>query len=56
MNTDDPKFTAHILGELDELTAAERAEIEALIRADATAAAERAETQALAALLRRRSG
>ena len=53
MNTDDPKFTAHILGELDELTAAERAEIEALIRADATAAAERAETQALAALLRR---
>ncbi len=53
MNTDDPKFTAHSLGELDELTAAERAEIEALIRADATAAAEAAETQALAALLRR---
>ena len=53
MNTDDPKFTAHILGELDELTAAERTEIEALIRADATAAAEAAETQALAALLRR---
>lgn len=53
MNTDDPTFTAHLLGESDELTAAERAEIEALIRADATAAAEAAETQALAALLRR---
>ena len=33
MNPDDPKFTAHILGELDELTAAERTEIEALRRA-----------------------
>ncbi len=53
MNTDDPKFTAHLLGELDELTTAERAEIEALIRADAQVAAEAAETQALAALLRR---
>ena len=52
MNTDDPKFTAHLLGELDELTAAERAEIEALIRTDATAAAEAADTQALAARLR----
>ncbi|MCE9610492.1 MAG: von Willebrand factor type A domain-containing protein [Chthoniobacter sp.] len=52
MNTDDPKFTAHLLGELDELTAAERAEIEALIRADASAAAAAAETQALAARLR----
>ena len=53
MNTDDPKFTAHILGELDDITPVERAEIEALIRADATAAAEAAETQELAALLRR---
>ncbi len=53
MKTDDPKFTAHILGELDDITPAERAEIEALIRADADAAAEAAETQALAALLRR---
>ena len=53
MNPDDSKFTAHILGELDGLTAAERAEIEALIRTDAGAAAEAAETQAVAALLRR---
>ena len=34
MNTDDPKFTAHALGELEDLTPAERAEIEALIEAD----------------------
>ncbi len=52
MNTDDPKFTAHALGELADLTPAERAEIEALLASDPTAAAEAAETQALAARLR----
>jgi Ca-activated chloride channel family protein len=52
MKTDDPKFTAHAIGELEDLTPAERAEIEALIEADADAAAEAAETQKLAARLR----
>jgi Ca-activated chloride channel family protein len=52
MNTDDPKFTAHILGELEDLTPAERAEIEALLASDPTAAAEAEETRALAARLR----
>jgi Ca-activated chloride channel family protein len=52
MNPDDPKFTAHILGELEDLTPAERAEIEALLASDPTAAAEAKETQALAARLR----
>ena len=52
MNTDDPKFTAHALGDIDDLTPAERAEIEALLATDADAAAEAAETRALAARLR----
>jgi len=52
MKTDDPKFTAHAIGELEDLTPAERAEIEALIEGDADAAAEAAETQKLAARLR----
>ena len=52
MNTDDPKFTAHALGDIDDLTPAERAEIEALLASDADAAAEAAETRALAARLR----
>ncbi|MDR3401856.1 MAG: von Willebrand factor type A domain-containing protein [Chthoniobacter sp.] len=52
MNADDPKFTAHALGELEDLTPAERAEIEALLASDPAAAAEAAETQALAARLR----
>jgi Ca-activated chloride channel family protein len=52
MKTDDPKFTAHAIGELEDLTPAERAEIEALIEADTEAAAEAAETQKLAARLR----
>ena len=52
MNTDDPKFTAHALGELDDLTPAERAEIAALLAADADAAADAEETRALAARLR----
>ncbi len=52
MKTDDPKFTAHALGELDDLTPAERAEIAALLAADAEAAADAEETRALAARLR----
>ena len=52
MNADDPKFTAHVLGELEDLTPEERAEIEALIASDPAAATEMAETQALAARLR----
>lgn len=52
MNPDDPKFTAHALGELEDLTPAERAEIEALLASDPAAAAEAQETQALAARLR----
>ena len=52
MNTDDPKFTAHILGEIEDLTPAERAEIEALLASDPAAAAEAGETRALAARLR----
>ncbi len=52
MNTDDPKFTAHGLGELEDLTPAERAEIEALLASDPSAAADATETQALAARLR----
>ncbi|MEI9896471.1 MAG: hypothetical protein WDN28_22080 [Chthoniobacter sp.] len=53
MNTDDPKFTAHALGELDDLTAFERNEIAALLASDATATHEADETRALAARLRR---
>ena len=53
MKTDDPQFTAHTLGELDTLTPAERAEIEALLRDEPSAAAEAAETQKLAEVLRR---
>ena len=52
MKTDDPKFTAHAIGELEDLTPAERAEIEALIGSDTEAAAEDAETRKFAARLR----
>ncbi|EDY16670.1 von Willebrand factor type A [Chthoniobacter flavus Ellin428] len=52
MNADDPKFTAHVLGEFDDLTPAERAEIEALIANDPAAAAAAEETRALVARLR----
>jgi Ca-activated chloride channel family protein len=52
MNTDDPKFTAHVLGELEDLTPAERAEIEALLASDPAAVAEAKETSDLAARLR----
>jgi Ca-activated chloride channel family protein len=52
MNADDPKFTAHVLGEIEDLTSDERAEIEALLASDPAAAAEAAETRALAARLR----
>ncbi|MEZ0258618.1 MAG: von Willebrand factor type A domain-containing protein [Chthoniobacter sp.] len=52
MNADDPKFTAHVLGEMEDLTPAERAEIEALLASDSAAVAEAAETRALAARLR----
>jgi Ca-activated chloride channel family protein len=52
MNADDPKFTAHVLGEFEDLTPAERAEIEALMANDPTAAAAAEETRALAARLR----
>jgi len=52
MNADDPKFTAHVLGEFDDLTPAERAEIEALIAHDPAAAAAAEETRALVARLR----
>ena len=52
MNTDDPKFTAHALGEMDDLTPAERAEIAALLAADTGAATDAEETRALAACLR----
>ena len=52
MNSDDPKFTAHVLGESEDLTVAERAEIDALIFGNQAAAAEAAETRALAARLR----
>ena len=53
MKTDDPQFTAHALGELDVLTPAERAEIEALLRDDPSAAAEAEETRKIVALLHR---
>ena len=53
MKTDDPQFTAHVLGELDALTPAERAEIEALLQADPSAAMEAAETRKIAEVLRR---
>ncbi len=53
MKTDDPQFTAHLLGEHDTLTPAERAEIEALLHDDPSAAAEAVETQKLAEVLRR---
>ncbi len=53
MKTDDPKFTAHLLGEDETLTPAERAEIEALLAADDAAAVEAAETRSFAAMLRR---
>jgi Ca-activated chloride channel family protein len=49
MKTDDPKFTAYCLGELDP---AERAEIEALLDADPEMAAEVEETKIFAAQLR----
>ncbi len=52
MNTNDPKFTAHVLGEMDDLTPAERAEIAALLAADSEAATEAEETRALATRLR----
>lgn len=52
MNADDPKFTAHVLGECEDLTPAERAEIEALIANDPAAAASAEETRTLAARLR----
>ena len=52
MKTDDPKFTAHALGDIEDLTPAERAEIEALIETDTHAAAEASETQKLSARLR----
>ncbi len=52
MKTDDPKFTAHAIGELEDLTPAEIAEIEALIESDTEAAAEAAETKKLVARLR----
>ena len=52
MKTDDPKFTAHALGDIEDLTPAERAEIEALIESDTHAAAEAAETKKFAARLR----
>jgi Ca-activated chloride channel family protein len=49
MKTDDPKFTAYCLGELDPV---ERAEIEALRDADPEIAAEIEETKAFATQLR----
>ena len=52
MNPDDPKFTAHVLGEVDDLTPAERAEIEALLANDPAAAAEAEEMRTLGARLR----
>ena len=52
MNPDDPKFTAHVLGEVDDLTPAERAEIEALLASDPAAAAEAEEMRTLGARLR----
>src|SRR6478752_1542885 len=52
MNPDDPKFTAHALGETEDLTPAERAEIEALLASDPSAAAEADELRSLAARLR----
>src|SRR5262249_40093006 len=52
MNPDDPKFTAHALGEVEDLTPAERAEIEAFIANNPGAATDAAETKALAARLR----
>ena len=52
MNPDDPKFTAHALGEHEDLTPAERAEIEALLASDSNAASEAGEIRALAARLR----
>ena len=50
MKTDDPKFTAYALGELD---ANERAEVEALLREEPALSAEVESTRALAAQLRR---
>ncbi len=52
MKTDDPRFTAHALGEHEGLTPGEIAEIQALIDADTIAAEEAAETRSLAARLR----
>jgi hypothetical protein len=52
MNPDDPKFTAHALGETEDLTPAERAEIEALLASDPVATAEADELRSLAARLR----
>ncbi|HEY3898446.1 MAG TPA: hypothetical protein VGM54_07525 [Chthoniobacter sp.] len=52
MNADDPKFTAHALGEDEDLTPAERAGIEAFMASNPAAAAEAAETKELAARLR----
>ena len=49
MNLDDPKLTAYALGELDE---PERAEVEALLRADPAAAAEVAALRDFTARLR----
>jgi secreted protein with Ig-like and vWFA domain/anti-sigma factor RsiW len=49
MNHDDPKFTAYAL---DELSAAERAEIEALLQSDPAALAQVEETRAFAVQLR----
>ncbi len=51
MNTDDPKFTAYALDELDP---AERAEIEQLLRDNPAAAAELEATRTVAAQLRTR--
>jgi Ca-activated chloride channel family protein len=53
MNTDDPKFTAYALGEFEDLTPAERAEIAALLASDKEAAQEAETMHALAARLRR---
>ena len=52
MNTDDPKFTAYALGEKEDLTPAECAEIEALLANDPLASAEAVEMCALAGRLR----
>ena len=52
MNTDDPKFTAYALGEKEDLTPAECAEIEALLANNPLASAEAVEMCALAGRLR----